>query len=145
VFCAREHAFALTALHPQGDRQRNFFRIGAERSRSDYWILRLDVDVAIGRIDPVYAQRTSFEGGYPGANPTDTEFFAAKPKFDHARFTAFGMTRPDCRRAARTVELALFRGLRVTPTIEVDPTDGSLRFTFRGGRRKTDIDDTKMQ
>src|SRR3954464_2487135 len=33
------------------------------------------------------------EGGYPGANPTDTEFFAEKPKLKHARFTAFGMTR----------------------------------------------------
>src|ERR1044072_1312096 len=33
------------------------------------------------------------EGGYPGANPTDTEVFATKPQFDHARFTAFGMTR----------------------------------------------------
>ena len=33
------------------------------------------------------------EGGYPGANPTDTEFFAEKPKLSHARFTAFGMTR----------------------------------------------------
>ena len=33
------------------------------------------------------------EGGYPGANPTDTEFFSAKPAFKHARFTAFGMTR----------------------------------------------------
>src|ERR1700757_4700936 len=33
------------------------------------------------------------EGGYPGANPTDTEFFAKKPKLAHARFTAFGMTR----------------------------------------------------
>ncbi|CAN5435333.1 citramalate synthase [soil metagenome] len=33
------------------------------------------------------------EGGYPGANPSDTEFFATKPKFDNARFTAFGMTR----------------------------------------------------
>src|SRR5512142_657276 len=33
------------------------------------------------------------EGGYPGANPTDTEFFAMKPKLAHARFTAFGMTR----------------------------------------------------
>jgi 2-isopropylmalate synthase len=40
------------------------------------------------------------EGGYPGANPTDTEFFAAKPKFDHARFTAFGMTRRPGRSAA---------------------------------------------
>ena len=33
------------------------------------------------------------EGGYPGANPSDTKFFSAKPKFDHAKFTAFGMTR----------------------------------------------------
>src|SRR6202521_4873367 len=33
------------------------------------------------------------EGGYPGANPTDTEFFAQKPDLAHARFTAFGMTR----------------------------------------------------
>jgi 2-isopropylmalate synthase len=33
------------------------------------------------------------EGGYPGANPSDTEFFSIKPKFDHAKFTAFGMTR----------------------------------------------------
>ncbi len=33
------------------------------------------------------------EGGYPGANPADTEFFAEKPDFQHARFTAFGMTR----------------------------------------------------
>src|SRR5437016_9723146 len=33
------------------------------------------------------------EGGYPGANPADTTFFAEKPKLEHARFTAFGMTR----------------------------------------------------
>jgi 2-isopropylmalate synthase len=33
------------------------------------------------------------EGGYPGANPTDTEFFAQKPALKQARFTAFGMTR----------------------------------------------------
>lgn len=39
------------------------------------------------------------EGGYPGANPTDTEFFSAKPKFGSAKFTAFGMTR----RAGRSV------------------------------------------
>ena len=40
------------------------------------------------------------EGGYPGANPTDTEFFSARPKFDHARFTAFGMTRRPGRSAS---------------------------------------------
>jgi 2-isopropylmalate synthase len=39
------------------------------------------------------------EGGYPGANPTDTEFFAAEPGFAHATFTAFGMTK----RAGRSV------------------------------------------
>lgn len=36
----------------------------------------------------------------------------------------------------------LFRGLRITPTMEVDPSDGSLRFSFQAGRRKADIDDT---
>src|SRR4029077_6332714 len=33
------------------------------------------------------------EGGYPGANPTDTELFSAKRKFGHTVFTAFGLTR----------------------------------------------------
>ena len=32
------------------------------------------------------------EGGYPGANPLDTEFFRAKP-VSRARFAAFGMTK----------------------------------------------------
>ncbi len=32
------------------------------------------------------------EGGYPGANPTDTAFFEAK-RTNHAAFTAFGMTK----------------------------------------------------
>src|SRR3954454_17127516 len=40
------------------------------------------------------------EGGYPGANPTDTEFFAQKPDFDHASFTAFGMMRRPGRSAS---------------------------------------------
>ena len=47
------------------------------------------------------------EGGYPGANPTDTEFFASNPFAGHAildrpapRFTAFGMTKRAGRSAA---------------------------------------------
>lgn len=36
----------------------------------------------------------------------------------------------------------LFRGLRVLPTMEVDPGDGSLRFSFQSGRRGSDIDET---
>ncbi|WP_323782642.1 citramalate synthase [Thalassovita sp.] len=39
------------------------------------------------------------EGGWPGANPTDSEFFEAKPKLK-AQFTAFGMTK----RAGRSAE-----------------------------------------
>jgi 2-isopropylmalate synthase len=33
------------------------------------------------------------EGGYPGANPTDTEFFSTRPALKRATFTAFGMTK----------------------------------------------------
>ena len=33
------------------------------------------------------------EGGYPGANVTDTEFFSADPGLRNATFTAFGMTK----------------------------------------------------
>ena len=39
------------------------------------------------------------EGGYPGANPTDTEFFA-EPRTSRATFTAFGMTKRAGRSAA---------------------------------------------
>ncbi|MFY0614668.1 MAG: citramalate synthase [Hyphomicrobiaceae bacterium] len=39
------------------------------------------------------------EGGYPGANPTDTDFFAAPPQLETATFTAFGMTK----RAGRSI------------------------------------------
>jgi len=39
------------------------------------------------------------EGGYPGANPTDTEFFQEK-RTKNATFTAFGMTRRAGRSAA---------------------------------------------
>ncbi|MCL4767361.1 MAG: citramalate synthase [Hyphomicrobiaceae bacterium] len=39
------------------------------------------------------------EGGYPGANATDTALFAARPRLANARFTAFGMTK----RAGRSV------------------------------------------
>ncbi|MGN6117305.1 MAG: citramalate synthase [Nitrobacter sp.] len=46
------------------------------------------------------------EGGYPGANPTDTELFAHKPALGHARFTAFGMTRRPGRSASNDPGLA---------------------------------------
>ena len=33
------------------------------------------------------------EGGWPGANPTDNDFFSRNLNFNNAKFTAFGMTR----------------------------------------------------
>ena len=45
------------------------------------------------------------EGGWPGANPTDSEFFDSKPKL-RATFTAFGMTKRSGRSAANDDVLA---------------------------------------
>lgn len=46
------------------------------------------------------------EGGWPGANPTDTEFFAEKPALKRAKFVAFGMTRRPGRSASNDPGLA---------------------------------------
>jgi len=45
------------------------------------------------------------EGGWPGANPTDSDFFAARPE-TRATFTAFGMTKRAGRSAANDDVLA---------------------------------------
>ena len=39
------------------------------------------------------------EGGWPGANPTDTEFFQKNIKFNNSKLTAFGMTKKSGRSA----------------------------------------------
>jgi 2-isopropylmalate synthase len=46
------------------------------------------------------------EGGWPGANPTDTAFFTERPPLKCARFTAFGMTKRSGRSAANDPALA---------------------------------------
>ena len=46
------------------------------------------------------------EGGWPGANPTDSAFFARPPALKRARFTAFGMTRRPGRSVANDPGLA---------------------------------------
>jgi hypothetical protein len=38
--------------------------------------------------------------------------------------------------------LRVFRGLRITPVVTVDPDDGSLGFSFEAGRRAEDVDAT---
>ena len=57
---------------------------GVDFSLADKRAIALALD-AIG-IDHV-------EAGWPGANPSDTAFFANLPELGHARFAAFGMTR----------------------------------------------------
>ena len=67
--------------------------------------------------------------------PTKERFAAALAKTIYADIAS-----PVDQAFERAVEL--FRGLRVRPTMEVDPSDGSLRFSFQASRRKEDIDDT---
>src|SRR4051794_5642506 len=43
---------------------------------------------------------------------------------------------------ARERALAVFGGLRITPTVTIDPDDGSVGFSFSAGREPSDIDDT---
>src|SRR6201995_2169143 len=50
------------------------------------------------------------EGGWPGANPTDTAFFSERPALKRARFTAFGMTKRAGRSAANDPALAQVLG-----------------------------------
>jgi len=47
------------------------------------------------------------EGGWPGANPTDTAFFSERPPLKTARFTAFGMTKRAGRSAANDPGLSM--------------------------------------
>ncbi len=57
---------------------------GVDFSLEDKWLIAQQLDV-LG-IDYI-------EGGYPGANPTDTRLFAESRELGHARLTAFGMTK----------------------------------------------------
>ena len=57
---------------------------GVDFSVEDKWLIAEQLD-ALG-IDYI-------EGGYPGANPTDTRLFAEAKPLGHAKLTAFGMTK----------------------------------------------------
>lgn len=45
------------------------------------------------------------EGGWPGANPTDTSFFETRPLLNNSKFTAFGMTKRSGRSADNDPQL----------------------------------------
>jgi 2-isopropylmalate synthase len=54
------------------------------------------------------------EGGWPGANPTDTAFFADPPQLSRARVTAFGMTKRSGRSAGNDPGLAALLDSKAT-------------------------------
>ena len=94
---------AVTAIERR--EQRSFI---AERMREDV-TERLRIAAELERFGMTY-----IEGGWPGSNPRDVEFFARakKIKFKHAKLAAFGSTR---RKGVRASEDAQVRGL-----LEVD-------------------------
>src|SRR4051812_47852804 len=55
------------------------------------------------------------EGGWPGSNPKDNQFFkeARKLKFKHARLVAFGSTRRKSTRASSDANLKAIAAARV--------------------------------
>ena len=64
-------------------------RDGAQTQGVDFSIDdKLKIAEALDKLGVDY-----IEGGWPGANPTDTEFFQKKINFKNSILTAFGMTK----------------------------------------------------
>jgi 2-isopropylmalate synthase len=77
-------------------------RDGAQTQGVDFSVLdKRTIAEALDRIGIDY-----IEGGWPGANPTDTSFFAAPPALARAKLVAFGMTKRSGRSAANDPGLA---------------------------------------
>ena len=70
MFRARENPFRLTRVDPGRCVLGYQLWVAPERSRPDDWIVRLNVDVAVRRVDPVDPQRSCFPGGN-GRGATD--------------------------------------------------------------------------
>ncbi len=94
-------------LPPHGARERLYLfdttlRDGAQTQGVDFSVEdKRQIALALDSLGLDY-----IEGGWPGANPTDTAFFSEPPPLKHARFTAFGMTKRSGRSAANDPALA---------------------------------------
>ena len=70
-------------------------RDGAQTQGVDFSLDdKKNISVALDNLGVDY-----IEGGWPGANPTDTEFFQKKHNFKNAKLTSFGMTKKTGRSA----------------------------------------------
>ncbi len=128
-------------------------RDGAQRAGLSFSVQdKLKVLLALDSVGVPYV-----EGGWPGANPRDTEFFklASKERLSHATLSAFGMTRKAGERAAESpvlrelldaeTEVVCLVGksspLHVTATLETTPEENlrmvadSVAFLRDHGRR----------
>jgi 2-isopropylmalate synthase len=77
-------------------------RDGAQTQGVDFSVdEKLKIAAALDNLGVDY-----IEGGWPGANPTDTEFFQKKHVFTNAKLTAFGMTKKTGRSADNDPGLA---------------------------------------
>ena len=77
-------------------------RDGAQTQGVDFSIDdKLKIAEALDKLGVDY-----IEGGWPGANPTDTEFFQKKKIFKNSTLTAFGMTKKAGRSAENDPGLA---------------------------------------
>src|SRR5499427_5745371 len=77
------------------------------------------------------------EGGYPGANPTDTEFFGEDRKLARATFTAFGMTRRPGRSASNDPGLGARGAARLRAFLRLLQCQSGVRARLRqGGLRR---------
>ena len=93
-------------------------RDGAQTHGVDFTVPdKVAIALALDRLGIDYV-----EGGWPGANPTDDEFFADPPKLDHATFTAFGMTRRPGRSVDNDPGLAALLNVRVDAVCIVGKT-----------------------
>lgn len=87
-------------------------RDGAQTSGVDFSVEdKRQIALALDELGVDYV-----EGGWPGANPTDTVFFAEPPVLKQAKFTAFGMTKKSGRSAANDEGLAPVLGAQTAAT-----------------------------
>jgi 2-isopropylmalate synthase len=93
-------------------------RDGAQTQGVDFSVQdKSTIAQALDRIGVDYV-----EGGWPGANPTDSGFFAAPPRLAHAKLVAFGMTKRSGRSAANDPGLAAVLDARSAATCLVGKT-----------------------
>ncbi|MBV9331051.1 MAG: citramalate synthase, partial [Alphaproteobacteria bacterium] len=93
-------------------------RDGAQTQGVDFSVEdKRQIALALDRLGLDY-----IEGGWPGANPTDTAFFSSPPGLSSAKLTAFGMTKRAGRSAANDPGLAAILDARADAACLVGKT-----------------------